>query len=405
MAPTTNEGRDLESEPTLLPISADMSPGGVVEDTNWTAEPGLWASTVIRLQKRQVQRVLVNIVAIFAVGGYVQLKTGLFFTTRNLESLCVEIVVVTVCASAMTLVMVAGAIDVSVPGVVAFTGIVAALLNANGAPLWEAFVIATLCGAGVGLVNSILVLGIGVTSLIATIGTLYVSEGVGDLLTNGNTVSGTSAGFPTLGNGFTLGVPNAVPIIVAVVALFSGLQRWTVFGRHVVAAGSNRQGAFLNGVKVGRTMTLCFVLSGAASGFGGVIYASRVGTAVPQIDNDLLFQVIVACVVGGTSLFGGEGSVFGTFVASVLIGAVNNSLDILGISTFWQDIALGILLVLAVGLDVGLRHESVARLRRRVAQRARRGPGDMAGDLSMPTMATRHEGASSGRKEIAVPPR
>jgi ribose/xylose/arabinose/galactoside ABC-type transport system permease subunit len=316
-----------------------------------------------------VQRILVNIVGLLALVIYVQARTGLFMTTRNLENLSVEIVVITVCACAMTLVMVAGAIDVSVPGVVALSGVIAALLNAHGMPLWASFAIATACGAGVGLINSTLVLVVGVTSLIATIGTLYVSEGVGELITNGNTVAGTSENFSTLGNGFTAGIPNAVPIIVATVAVFVGIQRWTVLGRHVVAAGSNQQGAYLNGVSVKRVIATCFVLSGAAAGFGGVIYASRVGTAVPQIDNDLLFQVIVACVVGGTSLFGGEGSVFGTFVACVLIGAVNNSLDILGVSTFWQDIALGILLVAAVGLDVGLRQDGVMRLRARLLRR------------------------------------
>ena len=336
------------------------------------AGSGMWASVRMALHNRNVQRLIANILAILLIGSFVQIKTGLFFSTRNLESLSVEIVVVTMCACAMTLVMIAGAIDVSCAGVVVLTGIISALLAIHGMPLWAAFLIATLCGGVVGLINSFLVLVVGVTALIATIGTLYVSEGVADLMTNGNTVSGVPAAYSTIGNGFTVGIPNAVFVIVVFVAIFMGIQRWTVFGRHVVASGSNSQGAFLNGVNVRKTIMICFILSGLASGFGGVIYASRVGTAIPVVDNDLFFQVIVACVVGGTSLFGGEGSVFGTFLGSLLIGVVDNGLDILGVSTFWQDIALGVLLMLAVGLDVGLRHESVARLRRKAVRRIRR---------------------------------
>lgn len=356
---------------------------------------GDWRRAVrARLHKRQVQRTLVNLGALALLIAYVQIRTGLFLTTRNLEQLSIEIAVMVVCASAVTLVMVAGSIDVSVPGVVALTGIVAALLNSHGVALLPAFLIAILCGTVVGFVNSVLVLTVGITSMIATIGTLYVTEGVGELMTNGNTVSGSSSQFGAIGAGYSLGIPNALFLIAGSVVLFTALQRWTTFGRHVVAAGSNAQAAFLNGVRVKRVTTICFLLSGTAAGFGGVIYASRVGTAVPQIDNDLLFQVIVACVIGGTSLTGGEGTVFGTFVGCVLIGSVNNSLDILGISTFWQDIALGGLLVAAVGLDVGLRQEGVARLRRRQG----------VGGLAMRGRATSARAARLGAASAAPDP-
>lgn len=326
-----------------------------------------WFRLRRRLQKRQTQRTIVNLAAILVIAVFIQTKTGVFFTTGNLDNLGVQISVTVVLACAMTLVMVAGGIDVSIVGIVSLSGVVAAMLTRDGVPIWVAFIIAVLAGLVVGMLNSILCVTIGITSLIATIGTLYVSQGVANLLTGGIPVAQVPTSFNYVGTGFLINLPVSVWIIVVVVAIFVAVQRWTVLGRHTVAAGSNPQASFLNGISVGRIQTICFLISGAAAGWGGIMYSSRIGTAIPNIDNNLLFRVIVACVVGGTSLLGGEGSVFGSFIGAVVIGVVNDGLDLLGISSFWQDIALGVILVLAVGLDVGLRHEAIFRLRRKSA--------------------------------------
>jgi ribose transport system permease protein len=322
-------------------------------------------------RQRQVQRTIANLIALLILGLVVQVKTGDFFTARNLESLCVQIVVVAIIAAAETLVMVAGAIDVSVSGIAVLTGIVAGLL-AKDMPLAPAFALATVVGLVAGYLNAVMVVRIGITSLIATIGMLYVSQGAANLLTNGIPIAGLPISFSTVGDGFAFGgVPWALPMIILVGGALAAVQRWTVLGRHAVAAGSNPRAAFLAGVNVNRTITLCFCISGAAAGWGGVVYASRIGAPVPVVDNDLLFQVIVACVVGGTSLTGGEGSVIGSIIGAVLVGALNNGLDLLGVSTYWQDVALGLLLVLAVGLDVGLRRDSVFNLKRHIATQLR----------------------------------
>lgn len=327
---------------------------------------------VSALRKRDVQRMLVNIGMILVLGLYVQTQNGLFFTTRNIEAISVQIVVVTILACAMTLVMIAGHIDLSVSGTVVLSGMVAGLCIQRGVPIWLSFVIATLSGVGVGLVNSFLIIVVGITSFIATIGTLYASQGVSALFTNGQPIFNLPLSFNTVGQGHIVGsVPYALPMIIVVVALFVATQRYTSLGRYAAATGSNAQAAFLNGVNVKRTTTLCFVLSGAAAGWGGVVYASRLGNPAPTLDNDLLFQVIVAIVIGGTSLFGGEGSVFGTFLGSVLVGVLNNALNLLGISTFWQYICLGILLTVSVGMDTVLRRDSVRRFRRSLVQSRR----------------------------------
>jgi ribose transport system permease protein len=313
---------------------------------------------------RDLQRMVINILAILIIGMVAQAVTGSFFTLRNMSGLAIQIQVVTMIACAMTLVMVAGAIDVSVSGVVVLAGIAAGKLMLSGTPTALALALAVALGGVVGLVNSFLVIVIKIPPLIATIGTLYASIGVGSLLTNGLPVAGLPSSFSDIGSGSFLGLPIAVYLIAAFVLVFSGLQRFTGFGRHVIATGSNTQAAFLNGVNVKRTLTVCFVLSGAAAGWGGIVYASRIGSPSPVLDNDLLFYVIVAIVVGGTGLLGGEGRVFGSFLGAVLLGVVNNALNLAGISAFWQYIALGILLVCSVSADVVMHSDAMHRVKK-----------------------------------------
>lgn len=318
-----------------------------------------------RLRDRDLQRILVNLSAIVVLAIVAQSVTGYFFLPRNIAGLFVQIAVVAMIACAVSLVMVARAIDISVGGIVVLSGVVAGLLSRAGLPLWLSFAGAVVTGMLVGLVNSFLILAVKINSMIATIGTLYMCQGVANLLTNGLPVTGVPDGFSAVGTSRPFGIPVQVPIVLLFLLAFVLIQRYTSLGVHTVATGSNPDGAFLNGVNVRRTITICFLLSGLAAGWGGVVYASRIGNPVPVLDNDLLFQVIVACVIGGTSLNGGQGRVFGAFCGALLIATVNNTLNLLGVSTFWQYIALGVLLIVAVALDTGLR-EQLAGFRKRL---------------------------------------
>ncbi len=342
--------------------------------------PTSWGARLrVAMLDRDVQRLLVNIALVLLIGLIAHIfSDGKFYTFRNLNALVIQISVVTIIATAMTLVMVAGAIDISVPGIVVLTGVAGGILITNGVPMWLAFALATLLGGIVGLINSFLVIGVGITSLIATIGSLYVTQGVANLLTNGLPVIGLPLSFSVVGTGFLGPVPIALPTMLGVVALLVALQRLTRLGRYIIAVGSNAQAAFLNGINVTRTLTTCFVISGLAAGWGGVMYASRIGNPTPVVDNDLLFQVIVAIVIGGTSLNGGQGSVQGTFVGAILIGVVNQTLNLLGVSTFWQYIALGVLLVLSVGSDAIMRRNGMRELRRRLVGSLTRKSGEFA---------------------------
>lgn len=316
------------------------------------------------LDNRDVQRIVVNIAVILIIGSYVQLYNGYFFTRANIWSLFTQIAVVAMIACPQALVMISGSIDISIGGVVALTGVIAGLLFVNGWPLWLCFLVAVLAGALIGVLNSALILVLGIPSFIATIGTLYASQGIANILTGGLPVAAVPPSFSTVGTAHLTSqqIPIQVFYTIGVLLLFMALQRFTNLGRYAVATGSNRRGAFSNGVPVRRTILLLFVLCGATAGWGGVAYGARIGTPIPVVDPDILFQVIVACVVGGTALTGGRGTVFGAFTGAMLIATVNDCLDLLGVSTFWQYVALGVLLVVAVGADTALRgvHKTTA---------------------------------------------
>jgi ribose/xylose/arabinose/galactoside ABC-type transport system permease subunit len=305
----------------------------------------------ILIHNRNVIRPALNLGAALLVGIGVQIATDRFFVGRNLTGLFVQVAVVAIIACAMSLVMITGCIDVSVGGVVVLSGVVAGLISQAGGPLWLAFSAATATGVVVGYVNSLLVIRLEITSMIATIGTMYVCQGLANILTNGLPIAGVAKGYSALGSGRLWGIPYQAPMTIVVVIVFVCVQRYTILGRHAVATGSNLEGAFLNGVNVYKTLTLCFVLSGLVAGWGGVMYSSRIGNPTPVMDQDLLFQVIVSCVVGGIALTGGEGTVFGSFTGAILIVVLNNGLNLLGVPTFWQYVSLGLLLVVAVGMD------------------------------------------------------
>ena len=349
---------------------------GVGELAVSSASGGLRQALWIRLHDADFQRLLINVSVILIIGLFVQTQTGRFFIPRNLESLSIEIAVMTICAAAETLVMVAGQIDVSIAGVVAMTGVVAGMLITGGVPMWLAFLLATLVGMGVGVVNGILVIGVRIPAFIATVGTLFVAQGAASLFTNGLTIVGVPQDFGVIGSGYIGGeIPFALPIILITVSILVAIQRYTVFGRHVVAVGSNLPAAYLNGVNVNWTLMRCFMISGLVAGWGGVMYASRLGNPTPVVDSLLLFQCIVAVVVGGTSMTGGQGSVLGTFVGCILIGVLNNALNLLGVSTFYQYLALGVLLVASVASGELLRPQTMQQIRQFASRLRRLRPG------------------------------
>ncbi|MBX3029922.1 MAG: ABC transporter permease [Chloroflexi bacterium] len=308
------------------------------------------------------QKLIINVIALVAVAGVFAILTPRFLTDVNLTNVLRNVAPVVIVGSAFTLLMVARGLDLSVGSVIALSGCIAALAaGIEGLPLPIAFLMGIAAGAVIGLINAVLTVPFGINAVIATLGTLYVARGTAQLLTGGVSVYGVGDDFDRLGNGSFLGIANPIWVMLIVVVVFMALERFTLLGRYAVATGSNPEAAFLSGVPGRRIQATLYVLTGAMAGLAGVLLASRLRSGQVNVGVGFEFDVIVATILGGTSLAGGEGTVSGMLIGALIVGILANGLNLIGVPAFWQTVAQGVVLVLAVGLDVALR----ARLKRR----------------------------------------
>jgi ribose transport system permease protein len=279
-----------------------------------------------------------------------------FFTKVNLLDILDQQASTLIIAAAGTLVLVAGGIDLSVGAIYALAGVTAAQLAQSVPPA-----LAVLAGIAVGLVVGLangLITTIGrINSLIATLAMSFVISGLASLVTGGNLIIDYSRpGFADLARTSFLTVNTSTWAMIAVVVIFGILLSRTTSGRYMYAAGSNAEAARLAGIRVHRVRVLTFVLSGGAAALGGVIDASRVLSA--QASNGqttLTFTVLAGIVVGGTSILGGEGAIWRTVVGVLFIALIGNGSDLLGLNPLYDQIALGLILLIAVGSDAWSR--------------------------------------------------
>jgi ribose transport system permease protein len=255
-------------------------------------------------------------------------------------------------AFGMTFVILSGGIDLSVGAILAFTGAITAGLMAAGHGMVLSVGAGLALGLVLGMINGVLVSWGKVAPFIATLGTVTLLRGLTLSYTQGSPIPVTNPGFAMLGGGY---IANLIPLPViwmAVAFILCGfLLRGTVFGRHVVAIGGNEEAARLSGVRVSPMKLGIYGLSGLLSAFAGVVLTSRLYSAQATAGAGYELDAIAAVVLGGTSLAGGRGWLFGTLIGALLIGFLNNGLNLLGVSSFYQQVVKGIVILIAVLLD------------------------------------------------------
>ncbi|HEY2508179.1 MAG TPA: ABC transporter permease [Streptosporangiaceae bacterium] len=279
-----------------------------------------------------------------------------FFTKTNLLDILDQQAATLIIAAAGTLVLVSGGLDLSVGAIYALAGVVSAKLVLSTSPV-VAILAGIACGLVVGLVNGLVATYGRINSLIATLAMSFVISGLASLVTSGNLVIDYShPGFGDLARSSWLTVNTSTWTMIFVVVCI-GLLLWrTTAGRYMYAAGSNAEAARLAGVRVQQIRLLTFVISGGAAALGGVIDSSRVLSA--QASNGqttLTFTVLAGIVVGGTSILGGEGAIWRTVVGVLFIALIGNGSDLLGLNPLYDQIALGVIILLAVGSDAWSR--------------------------------------------------
>jgi len=280
------------------------------------------------------------------------LTSSRFLTWENAVNVTRSSSTVMIVGCAVTLVMIARGLDLSVGSVLAVCVVASAKLASTGAPLEVAYLAALLVGLAFGLLNAVVIVGLRVTPIIATLGTLNIARGAAYLITSSAILVGLPSNWADLGTGSMFGaVPYPVVIAAAVAVFFWVLLNYTVFGRNVYAVGGNEDAARIAGVNVPRMYMILYAMSGLSVGLAAIVLGSRLGSGDPNIGIGFEFDVIVAVVLGGTSLAGGEGRISGTILGALIVAVLSNGLNLAGVDPFWQYVAKGAALVVAVVLD------------------------------------------------------
>lgn len=274
-----------------------------------------------------------------------------FFTWRNMIGLLLSVVTIGIIANTMMFALGSGDFDLSVGSVVAFSGILAAVVINNTGNVWLGIFVGIAGGALVGLINGYSIAKLGLNALITTLATQMIFRGMAFIISGGRAVGIVEANFFKLGNGMLLGIPTPVWILIISFIIFGILLNNTIFGKNTLAVGGNTKAARLAGINVDKTKIIIFTLQGVMAGFAGVILASRMTSGQPNAAEGLELDVMSACVLGGVSLTGGIASMSGVIVGVMIMGMLSNALNLLNVPTFYQYVARGAVLLIAIYLD------------------------------------------------------
>ncbi len=288
------------------------------------------------------------------VGAVVAVTTGGFFSFQNLQTTVLGIAIVGIVSVGMLLTIISGGFDLSVAGVLPMAGAVMAVLIQSSMNPWLAALISVLAGVASGLITGLLISRVGINAFMATLGMLSVTGGIAYALTQGDPlpVMLPSSGFFTaLGQGTIFGINVTIYIMVLVAVIFGWAAKKLSLLRQVYYVGSNQSASVLSGINTSNIILLVYVISALLAAISGVLTDIRFATASPVAGAGIELTAISACVIGGASLAGGEGSVLGAIVGALLLGVVNDALILENISVYWQTLVSGIILILAVGSD------------------------------------------------------
>ncbi|HUL72108.1 MAG TPA: ABC transporter permease [Vicinamibacterales bacterium] len=296
-----------------------------------------------------IRRALSRYAIFIALGAecvILALATDTFFTVDNLTNVLRQNAFPAVIAAGMTFVILTAGIDLSVGSVVGLAGVLCADALVHGWSLWAGAGVGLAVGLAIGTVNGTIVTRLRVPPFVVTLAMMLVVRGAAYKYTNANTISGLPASFAGLSQRGAMAATMAVVFAIAWVLLMR-----TPFGRHVYATGGNRDAAWLSGVRVNRVLMSVYMICGLSAGLAGVLVASRLNAGYPRAGELYELDAVAAVVVGGTSLFGGRGSIWGTLAGAFFIGILNNGLNLFNVSPYDQMIVKGVVLLAAASLD------------------------------------------------------
>ncbi|WP_420808971.1 ABC transporter permease [Aquabacter spiritensis] len=309
------------------------------------------ATPRLHLSKDVVQ-VIYRLLAAGLLCVVLAVVTDSFLSTNNILNVLRQASLLFFLASGLTLVILSGGLDLSVGANIGLSACLAAtVIKATGSP-----VLGTLAGLGsgtlVGVCNGLMVAKLRIPSFIATYGMLWVLHGLTYYYMGGETIHGFPPGFRQIGSGYFLGIPIPVYLMLGFLAAGTFFAQRTVWGQQIYAIGANPVAARLCGIPVDRRLILVYAFSGAMAGVASLVFLARLNSAEGDIGEALTLPAVAAVLIGGASLFGGVGTVFGTFVGALILTLVLNGMNLLAVNASWQPLVTGVIVVLAVWLDM-----------------------------------------------------
>jgi ribose transport system permease protein len=275
-----------------------------------------------------------------------------FFSGDNVLNIAQTLAVVGITSIGMTMVLISGGVDISVGSAAALSGVLTGIFWTNKLlPIWPSALLGLLSGAVIGFVNSLAVTRLKINSLIATLGVYSIVRGLAFVLTGGSTNQLNNPEFQFLGRGAISGIPFSLILMLILYGVSIFVLQNTAFGRNLYAIGGSQEASRLAGIDVNAHLTVAYVLCGLLAALAGLITTSQLAVSAPGTATGLEFTVIAAVILGGTSLSGGKGTLFGSLVGVLILRTLDNGLVLANVNSYYQEVARGLVLLLAVGFD------------------------------------------------------
>ena len=305
-------------------------------------------------KKKELGSVLRNFALVFiiAIIVFMSFVSPVFMTSKNIINIIRQISINGIIAVGMTFVILTGGIDLSVGSVVAITSVIVGSMLQGGSNWLVACIVALLISLVFGAFNGFMIAYVGFQPFIATLATVTMGSGIALAYSDGKPFTISNESFLKIGQGYLGAIPIPIVLLVIVVAIGLIILKTTTFGRYVFAIGGNKNAAKLSGVRTRRVELMVYVISALCASIVGLILSARISSGQPTAGEGYELDAIAATAIGGTSMTGGVGSLTGTIFGFVLLGLMTNSMNLLNINSFYQEIVKGILIIIAVFLDM-----------------------------------------------------
>lgn len=307
--------------------------------------------TILNKIRTQDNSEVTLLIALFLIGLVFTILSPYFLTIKNFLNIGIYSAIIGVTATTTTLALIQGCIDISVGSIMALTGMICAILLKSGASMFVAIVIAFAAGVAGGAFNGLMVSKAKINPMITTLSTMTIFRGIAYLSNDGISIVINNNSFKWMGRGYIGPIPFI--IILMLIAYFAMwyIAKYTAFGRRIYATGSNPRASYLSGINTSRMIFVVYILNGMMAGISGILMAAQSGAGLPIAGEGYEMTIISACILGGTSLSGGKGSIWGTFIGVIMLTTIANGLTMLAVQTFWQHIIKGIILLVSVLID------------------------------------------------------